>query len=454
MSDSSATLSLQRVLHVPPDDLYAAFVEAPRLASSLELAPNLAAKKVAVDARGFELEYEAGERGRIVLRGVWRELVPGRRLVFDLTRSDKANSATSPVVVDIEPHGAATLFKLRHEGVHEVERAALEGVWKHGMNRLWGACLEAKEKFFRRLDTFPKFRSQFGGFWPDLTDSAARLAGKHALGHLDATDVARFQHWQEKGYVLLEKAVDPALIDAFRAEIARDWQQGNEGLVIELADGSNAFPRMLPKYQNVPHKVLDYHSTSKLARDIQFAPAIKRFLGQLFERPPMPFQSLLFRYGTEQEMHQDTAYVVVRSPMEFVGCWVALEDITPGSGELQYYEGSHKIPEFLWCGRGRARPPEWDDHRAFLRWVCEKSEAQGCPLTRFHPKKGDALIWHADLVHGGSPRLKREISRWSLVSHYCPIDVDPEWMDRVPHSGRREHAPGSTYIHQMHTAMH
>lgn len=454
MSDPASTLTLQRVLHVPPDDLYAAFVEAPRLASWLELAPNLPAKKVAVDARGFELEYEAGERGRVVLRGVWRELVPGRRLVFDLTRSDKASSATSPVTVDLEPHGAATMFKLRHEGVHEVERTAIEGVWKHGMNRLWGACLEAKEKFFRRLDTFPKFRSQFGGFWPDLTDSATRLAGKHALGQLDATDVARFQHWQDKGYVLLEKAVDPALIDAFRAEIARDWQQGNEGLVIELADGSNAFPRMLPKYQNVPHKVLDYHSTSKLARDIQFAPAIKRFLGQLFERPPMPFQSLLFRYGTEQEMHQDTAYVVVRSPMEFVGCWVALEDITPGSGELQYYEGSHKIPEFLWCGRGRARPPEWDDHRAFLRWVCEKSEAQGCPLTRFHPKKGDALIWHADLVHGGSPRLKREITRWSLVSHYCPVDVDPEWMDRVPHSGRREHAPGSTYIHQMHTAMH
>ncbi len=306
----------------------------------------------------------------------------------------------------------------------------------------------------KRLDTFPKFRSQFGGFWPDLSDAGARLAGKQALGLLDATDVARFKHWQEKGYVLLEKAIDPALIDAFRDEIARDWQRGNEGLVIELADGSNAFPRMLPKYQNVPHKVLDYHSTSKLARDIQFAPAIRRFLGQLFERPPMPFQSLLFRYGTEQEMHQDTAYVVVRSPMEFVGCWVALEDITPGSGELQYYEGSHKIPEFLWCGRGRARPPEWDDHRAFLRWVCEKSEQAGCPLTRFHPKKGDALVWHADLVHGGSPRLKREISRWSLVSHYCPVDVDPEWMDRVPHSGRKEHAPGCTYIHQMHTAMH
>lgn len=454
MSEAPATLSFQRVLHVRPDDLYAAFLEAPRLRSWLEIAPNVAAQNAHVDVRGFTLEYQAGERGRVLLQGAWRELVPDKRIVFDLTRSDKTGSVTSPVHVDLVPEGNATLFKLRHEGVHPIEKAAIEGVWKHAMNRLWGACLEAKEKFFRRLDTFPKFRSRFGGFWPDLSDASARLAGKRALGLLDETDERRFKEWDEKGYVVLEKAVDPALIDAFRDEIARDWQRGNEGLVIELADGSNAFPRMLPKYKDVPHKVLDYHSASKLARDIQFAPAIRRFLGQLMERPAMPFQSLLFRYGTEQEMHQDTAYVVVRSPMEFVGCWVALEDITPGSGELQYYTGSHKIPEFMWCDRGRARPPEWDDHRAFLRWVCEKSEAQGCALTRFHPKKGDALVWHADLVHGGSPRIKREVSRWSLVSHYCPVDVDPEWMDRVPHSGRREHAPGCTYIHQMHTAMH
>ncbi len=454
MPETATTLSFQRVLHVPPDDVYGAFFEAPRLAYWFEIAPGRRALRVHVDARSFELEFDGGDRGRVTLRGDWRELAPAKRLAFDFTRTDKSGSATSPVTVDLVAEGNATIVKLRHEGVHEVERAAMEGVWKHAFSRLWGACVDAKEKFFKRLDTFPQFRSRFGGFWPDLTDARARLSGKRALGLLDAVDVARFEHWMEKGYVLLEGAVDPAVIDAFRAEIASDWQRGNEGLVIELADGSNAFPRMLPKYRDIPHKVLDYHSTSKLARDIQFAPAIRRFLGQLFERPPMPFQSLLFRYGTEQEMHQDTAYVVVRSPMEFVGCWVALEDITPGSGELQYYEGSHKIPEFLWCDRGRARPPEWDDHRAFLRWVCEKSEQAGCPMTRFHPKKGDALVWHADLVHGGSPRLKRDITRWSLVSHYCPVDVDPEWMDRVPHSGRREHAPGCTYIHQMHTAMH
>ena len=54
-----------------------------------------------------------------------------------------------------------------------------------------------------------------------------------------------------------------------------------------------------------------------------------------------------------------------------------------------------------------------------------QSEAAGCELVRFLPKKGDALIWHADLVHGGSPRTDRDLTRWSLVSHFCPLDVGP-----------------------------
>jgi phytanoyl-CoA hydroxylase len=235
------------------------------------------------------------------------------------------------------------------------------------------------------------------------------------------------------------------LVDAFRAEIAADWRRGHDGLTVELNDGSNRFPRMAPQYEHIPHKVLDYHSVSALARDIQFVPAVRRFLGQLFERPPMAFQSLLFKHGTEQDMHQDTAYVVVRSPMQFVGCWVALEDVVPGSGELQYHGGSHRIPEFLWLGRGRACPPGFGDHRTFLDWVRAESERMGCPLIRFQPKKGDVLLWHADLVHGGSKRELPDLTRWSLVTHYCPVDVDPEWMARVAHGGRREHAPGCHY---------
>jgi len=170
--------------------------------------------------------------------------------------------------------------------------------------------------------------------------------------------------------------------------------------------------------------------------------------GWLFERPPLAFQSLFFRWGTEQAMHQDTAYVVLRSPMEMVGCWVALEDIAEGTGELQYYVGSHRIPEYLWFGRARAKPYDFEDDQDFLRHVREESERMGCPLERFRPRKGDVLLWHADLVHGGSKRVHLERTRQSLVTHYCPVDVDPEWFGELSGSQKLEHEPGHYYCFQ------
>ena len=133
--------------------------------------------------------------------------------------------------------------------------------------------------------------------------------------------------------------------------------------------------------------------------------------------------------------------------MEFVGCWIALEDVRAGSGELQYYDGSHTIPEYVWFDRSRARPAGLDDDRDFLRWVREQSERAGHPLVRFLPRAGDVLIWHADLVHGGAPRQLAAATRKSLVTHFCPIDVDPDYLESAPGARKLEHAPGCWYCH-------
>ncbi len=128
--------------------------------------------------------------------------------------------------------------------------------------------------------------------------------------------------------------------------------------------------------------------------------------------------------------------------MEFVGSWVALEDIEEGTGELQYYVGSHRIPEFLYEGKTRAVPSTSPQVDRFTDWVARQSETMELSVKRFHPKKGDVLIWHADLVHGGSVVTKRGKTRRSLVTHYCPNDVDPCYMSTLRHSGRLEAGPG------------
>lgn len=408
-------------------------------AASLTLEPR-AGGRVALE---FVLPGEL----RFSLEGRFQELSPGR-IAFDLARFDAARvagPATRIAVSLAQVNGLATLA-LEHEGVPEGERGDVELSWHHCLGRLAGVLSESVERFYGRLERYPRFFSRFGGLWPDLSDVEARIAGKQALGVLTADDAAQFRHWAEKGYVVFPGAVAHALVDEMRGELERAFEHGDPRAVLDVyTGGRRSFPRLAPGYRDVPTKVLDYHAVSRAAREVQFAPRVRRFLGQLFERPPLAFQSLYFRWGTEQDMHQDTAYVVLRSPMEFVGCWIAMEDIAEGTGELQYYVGSHRIPEYVWFGRGRAKPYEYEDDRDFLRHVREESERRGCTLQRFRPKKGDVLLWHADLVHGGSKRVHKHITRQSFVTHFSPVDVDPEYWNDVPSSPKLEHAPGCFY---------
>ena len=59
-------------------------------------------------------------------------------------------------------------------------------------------------------------------------------------------------------------------------------------------------------------------------------------------------------------MHRDTAYVVVDPPLALAACWIALEDVRPGSGELMYYDGSHRMDDHLFSGRYKCWHPDRD----------------------------------------------------------------------------------------------
>jgi uncharacterized protein YndB with AHSA1/START domain/ectoine hydroxylase-related dioxygenase (phytanoyl-CoA dioxygenase family) len=445
-------LDIEREFHAQPEELFRAWTEAESLRNWFQPA-GARARRVELDPREggrFELEFPAATGTGLVVAGRYRELAQ-RRLVLDFHPrwSGALSGRASLVTVDLVPRAGATTLVLRHEGLDPSDREVLALGWQQCFSRLAISFREVLDEFYARLEEYPRFRSRFGGTWPDLSDARAQLAGKRALGWLDDEDVRLFEHWITHGYVVLEGAVPAELIDRYQAELAEAWRTGHPHTEIEVYEGGvRHFVPMSARYRDQPHKVLDHHVHSFLAREIQFVPRTARFLAQLFERPPMAFQSLGFRWGTEQPMHQDTAYVVLRSPMELVGSWVALEDIQPGTGELQYYVGSHRIPEFVWFERSRAKPYELDDDREFLRWVSEHSERLGCPLVPFRPKKGDVLLWHADLVHGGSKRLRPGATRQSLVTHYCPVNVDPEFLERSPDQTKHEHRPGCFYCSQ------
>jgi phytanoyl-CoA hydroxylase len=273
----------------------------------------------------------------------------------------------------------------------------------------------------------PRFRSRFGGLWTELSTALDVIAGKAALGWISPAEAVLLRQWVKCGYVVLRQAVSAELIDRLDAEVERIWA-GTTSVraFVEFWEGGDArvYPAG-PRFRDRPCKMLDLHAHLETARQVMFAPGILRLLALLFERPAVAFQSLYFRWGSRQAIHQDTAFVRVSSPLEFAASWVALEDIQPDSGELEYFVGSHTLEDYLFEGGHKWMPTKSAEYDRYIAALRRNSEARGLRRERFLPKKGDVLLWAADLAHGGSQDVRPGVTRRSLVTHYCPVSCEP-----------------------------
>jgi Phytanoyl-CoA dioxygenase (PhyH) len=178
-------------------------------------------------------------------------------------------------------------------------------------------------------------------------------------------------------------------------------------------------------------KLIDYHWTSQAAQDLIFAPKVRRFLELVFQQIPLAFQSLYFHRGSQQGIHQDTAFVpVADAPLEFVASWIALEDVEPGSGELLYVRKSHRLRDLTFTAGNKKCPPDDPLLPEYNSIVRRAYESAGLAPQAFLPKKGDALLWAADLAHGGAPITREDSTRRAMVTHYCPLSRRPEYVMR------------------------
>lgn len=143
-------------------------------------------------------------------------------------------------------------------------------------------------------------------------------------------------------------------------------------------------------------------------------------LSKLYGRRAFPFQTLNFPVGTQQEAHSDSVHFSSLPERFMCGIWLAMEDITPDSGPLFYYPGSHQWPivNNILIGRrgyGSRLSSAQDPYQVAWGALCKSHDAQ---KEIFLAKKGQALIWCANLLHGGSPQNSPELTRWSQVTHY------------------------------------
>jgi phytanoyl-CoA dioxygenase PhyH len=182
-------------------------------------------------------------------------------------------------------------------------------------------------------------------------------------------------------------------------------------------------------------RIQDAYKFNTDVQRIAANPRILALLSTLYGRRALPFQTLNFPVGTQQHYHTDSVHFSSVPERFMCGVWVALEDIGPAQGPLMYFSGSHKWPIYTnehigICRAGDADPPDQD---VFHPLWSELVRVNKIEPTCFHAKKGQALIWTANLLHGGSRQTDPGLTRWSQVTHYyfdgcsyySPMESDP-----------------------------
>ena len=167
-------------------------------------------------------------------------------------------------------------------------------------------------------------------------------------------------------------------------------------------------------------RIQDAWTFDEDVRAIAANEAVLDLLSKLYGRRAFPFQTLNFPVGTQQDAHSDSVHFSSLPERFMCGVWLAMEDISPDAGPLFYYPGSHRWPIMSNAligrrGYGGDLSSAQDPYGPAWRALCE---VHGAEDEIFLARKGQALIWCANLLHGGSRQTDPRLTRWSQVTHY------------------------------------
>lgn len=274
--------------------------------------------------------------------------------------------------------------------------------------------------------------------WFDQPNALEILEQRRKAGRYDDAQYSLLRKWVEDGYVMCDGLVPMSDIDGMIADMENLWttDQAIPGVRIEdlrlnpddpaAMEHERLVKLDLPTRMRVRHssrwRVHGFWSHSAAGKAIFQNPKLAELASLIFDRPALPQYTINFMYGSEQHLHQDMAVFHIVPKNYLIGAWVACEDISPDSGALVYHPGSHK--ERMFSGfpnypQDNLRTCDKPTKMAYEAWLDQLGK-QSRPAELFVAKKGQVLLWHGMLLHGGAPVRNPDLTRKSYVIHYIP----------------------------------
>ena len=209
--------------------------------------------------------------------------------------------------------------------------------------------------------------------------------------------------YYENGYVVIENAFSPKEIEA----------------VISDTKNKGFNPEFHVKTFRDERRVQDLWQYSDAVKQMACKPSILELIELFYEKKSIPFQTLNFIVGSQQKAHSDTMHFSSLPARYMCGVWVALEDITEDNGPLYYYPKSHRTPEYNFANfKNTTEDTYYHNYKEYEDFMESLMEASTFEKKKFCAKKGDALIWSSNIIHGGCPVNNPKSTRLSQVTHY------------------------------------
>ena len=242
--------------------------------------------------------------------------------------------------------------------------------------------------------------------WLDVGDSASLAPQKDLFQQFSPAVQEKLVNWSSNGYLILENFFDEGTCDKINKEI--------DDLITSK------------KLSFAGNRMMFANKKSALIKTVVNDELLKSILGFILDKEVVPFQTINFLQGSQQRAHSDSIHMTTYPLGYLIAAWIALEDVSAENGPLFYYPGSHKLPyllnsdfnegeTFLTLGK-----KDYTDYEDVLEKLVIDRKFE---RKEFYANKGDILVWHANLIHGGSPIRDKNSTRKSMVVHYYASDV-------------------------------
>ena len=214
--------------------------------------------------------------------------------------------------------------------------------------------------------------------------------------------------WNKNGYLIWENFLDAETVDAINIEVDA------------LLENNKV------NFNYTHRKILNAYTSSYTIRKVIKDKRLLQLFTFILEKKVIPFQTINFLQGSEQQAHSDAIHMSTFPNGNMLAAWFALEDINVEQGPISYYPSSHLLPYLNnddYPNSSNSWKLDGDANQKYEAKVASEISKNELQKEVFLAKKGDVLIWHANLIHGGEPQINKALSRKSMVAHYFAANV-------------------------------